>query len=32
MPLPGDLDGKFDDFHKLMILRTIRPDKIIPAV
>ncbi|EAS00969.2 dynein heavy chain (macronuclear) [Tetrahymena thermophila SB210] len=32
VPLPAELDSKFDEFHKLMILRTIRPDKIIPAV
>lgn len=32
MNLPGDLESKFDSFHKLMILRTLRADKIIPGV
>ncbi len=30
--MPADIDAIFNQFDKLMILRTIRPDKMIPAV
>lgn len=31
-PLPKDIADKFNSFHRLLILRTLRPDKLIPAV
>ncbi|EAR85626.2 dynein heavy chain (macronuclear) [Tetrahymena thermophila SB210] len=31
-PLPKDIASKFDSFHRLLILRTLRPDKMIPAI
>lgn len=30
--MPAEIDASFTQFQKLMILRTIRPDKMIPAV
>ena len=30
--MPADIDPVFTYFDKLLILRTIRPDKLIPAV
>lgn len=30
--LPTKIKADFNLFHKLMILRTLRPDKLIPAV
>ncbi|XP_014666536.1 PREDICTED: dynein heavy chain 7, axonemal-like [Priapulus caudatus] len=30
--LPGEWDDKLDMFQKLLVLRCIRPDKIVPAV
>ena len=32
VPLPAAIKNKFDSFEKLLILRTIRPDKLIPAI
>jgi len=31
-PIPCGFNDKFNDFQKLLILRTIRPDKIVPAI
>lgn len=30
--LPDKVKDQFNAFHKLIILRTIRPDKLIPAI
>lgn len=30
--LPKKIAHSFNSFHKLLILRTLRPDKLIPAV
>jgi dynein heavy chain, axonemal len=30
--LPAKVKDRFNSFHKLIILRTIRPDKLIPAI
>lgn len=30
--MPEEVDAVFTQFDKLLILRTIRPDKMIPAV
>ncbi len=32
VPLPSVCKSKFNNFHKLLILRTIRPDKITLAI
>lgn len=32
VPLPAQINSRFNSFHHLMILRTIRPDKLVPAV
>lgn len=32
VPLPSQIREKYSSFHYLMILRTIRPDKLIPAI
>ena len=32
MPLPAAIRDQCNSYHKLLIMRTIRPDKIIPAV
>lgn len=32
MPLPGEWNVKLNTFEKMIVIKTIRPDKIIPAV
>lgn len=32
MPLPGDWEDKLDYFQKMIILKSVRPDKISLAV
>ena len=32
VPLPPKLRARFGEFHRLLILRMIRPDKLIPAI
>lgn len=32
MPLPGEWDNKLNEFQKLIVLRSIRPDKIVDGV
>jgi dynein heavy chain, axonemal len=31
-PLPGEWDQKLNNFQKLLIMRIVRPDKLVPAV
>lgn len=31
-PLPGEWNEKLNQFQKLIVLRGLRPDKIIPAI
>eukprot|EP00117_Sycon_ciliatum_P045642 scpid309/ scgid0180/ Dynein heavy chain 8, axonemal; Axonemal beta dynein heavy chain 8; Ciliary dynein heavy chain 8 len=32
LPLPDGLDSKISEFQRLLVLRTIRPDRILPAI
>lgn len=32
MPLPGDWEGKINSFQKMIVLKAIRPDKLVMAV
>ena len=31
-PLPGDLETTLDDFQRMIILKALRPDKLINAM
>lgn len=31
-PMPGEWDEKLNSFQKMLVLKAIRPDKIIPAI